>query len=201
MIDLRQLRYFIAVAEALNVRRAAKKLGMQQPTLSRHVAEIEETIGVWLFERHRGGMRLTSAGERFLRDARRVLFEFDRAVACASASGRAEAGRLGIGVFVSLADGPQRNLLARFQSEVPRVDIDLVEGSRSDHLARLRDRRLDIAFTFGEVDRPWVRHDCRMVRGALRRDPGEPSACNCSDNRLGNHPIRAIDRTDLGAWR
>jgi DNA-binding transcriptional LysR family regulator len=61
MIDLRQLRFFIGVAEVPNVRRAATRLGAQQPTLSRHIGEVDEELGVWLFERHRNGIRMTSA--------------------------------------------------------------------------------------------------------------------------------------------
>src|SRR3546814_6373968 len=75
MVNLRQLRYFVAVARQLHVGHAAGALGLRQPTLSRQIRSLEDALGVSLFERHRAGMRLTAAGRDFLQGANRVLLE------------------------------------------------------------------------------------------------------------------------------
>ena len=152
MIDLKQLRYFITLAETLNMRRAARILKVKQPTLSQHISKLEERLGVWLLERPRSGMRLTGAGAAFLQDSRRVLFEYDRAVASAGRSGRAEKGQIAIGIFSSLSAGRQRDLLTEFTHASPGIEIEFVEEGRADRLARLRDRRLDIAFMVGRTE-------------------------------------------------
>ena len=154
MIDLKHLRAFIAVAEALNIGRAAESLQMQPSTLSRQITGLEEKAGVWLFDRHRGGMRLTVAGAAFLAGARRTLFELERAVAFAGRSGRAEAGQISFGFFVSLSTGRQRELVSGFVSRSEDVEVDLVEARREDLLARLRERQLDLAFLPGIMETP-----------------------------------------------
>jgi len=154
MIDLKHLRAFIAVAEASNIGRAAEFLQMQPSTLSRQITALEEKAGVWLFDRHRGGMRLTDAGAGFLAGARRTLYEFDRAVAFAGRSGRAEAGHISFGFFVSLSAGHQRELVSGFASRSEGVEIDLIEARREDLLARLRERQLDLAFLPGVMETP-----------------------------------------------
>ena len=154
MIDLKHLRAFIAVAEASNIGRAAEILRMQPSTLSRQITALEENAGVWLFDRHRGGMRLTIAGAGFLAGARCTLYEFDRVVAFAGRSGRAEAGYISFGFFVSLSAGRQRELVSGFASRSGELEIDLVEARREDLVARLRERQLDLAFLPGVMETP-----------------------------------------------
>jgi DNA-binding transcriptional LysR family regulator len=152
MIDLKHFRYFVAVAETLNFGQAAQVLNLRQPTLSQQISKLEERLGVWLLERLPGRVQLTAAGAKFLRDCRRVLFEYDRTVEYVTRAGRAEVGQISIGVFVSLAAGRQRELLTEFMRLLPEIEVEFVEGGRADQLTRLRDRRLDVAFVAGGVE-------------------------------------------------
>jgi Bacterial regulatory helix-turn-helix protein, lysR family len=93
-MELRHLRYFVAVAEELNVRQAATRLHLSQPPLSRQIHDLEEEVGTKLFVRSQSGMRLTEAGRTFLKEARSILAQSQRAVQLAQAASRGEAGRL-----------------------------------------------------------------------------------------------------------
>jgi len=93
-VELRQLRYFVAVAEELHFRRAAARLHMSQPPLSQQIAALESELGVRLLERTRRRVELTPAGEAFLRDARATLAELDVAVSTARAIAAGSAGVL-----------------------------------------------------------------------------------------------------------
>lgn len=153
-MELRQLRYFLAVAETLSFTRAAVALGVRQPTVSRHVRALEDTLGVSFFERVRDGVRLTAAGYTFLRDARRIVFEARRAADNAARAGRAEVGCLTLGFFTSLASGRLHDILAAHRRAWPEVAFTFVEGPPTDLLSGLRDRRLDLAVLAGAIDAP-----------------------------------------------
>jgi DNA-binding transcriptional LysR family regulator len=96
-IDLRQLRYFLALSEELNFGRAAKRLHISQPPLTRQIHQLEEQLGVALFIRGRTGVRLTNAGIAFLPEVRRTLTQAEKAVAVARAAGDAEGGQFVLG--------------------------------------------------------------------------------------------------------
>src|SRR5579883_3186659 len=101
-MELRQLRYFVAVAEELHFRRAATRLHISQPPLSQQIAALEDELGVRLLARTRRRVELTSAGEAFLRDARTMLAELDVATATARAIDAGQAGVLRV-TFVGSA--------------------------------------------------------------------------------------------------
>ena len=146
-MELRHLRYFVAVAHEGHITRAAEKLHMQQPPLSQQIKALEEEIDAALFIRHPRGVALTDAGRSFLADAEAVLAAVDRAAARARRTARGETGRIAVGFTTS---APFHPLVARaireFRATRPDVSFVLEESSSTDLLAGLREERLDIAF-------------------------------------------------------
>src|SRR5205814_10078594 len=104
-MELRHLRYFVAVAEEGHVTRAAERLGIQQPPLSQQIRALETELDLQLFHRKPRGVELTQAGETFLAEARAILERVEHAAAAARRTARGEAGRIGIG-FTSSASFP-----------------------------------------------------------------------------------------------
>ena len=146
-MELRHLRYFVAVAREGHITRAAEKLRMQQPPLSQQIKALEREIGAPLFLRHPRGVSLTDAGHSFLADAESVLAEVDRAAARARRTARGEVGRIAVGFTTS---APFHPLVARaireFRATRPDVSFVLEETGSAELLAGLREERLDIAF-------------------------------------------------------
>jgi DNA-binding transcriptional LysR family regulator len=142
----------LLVQEYLSFRRAAKALGVRQSAVGRRVRALEDELGVSLFERHRTGVRVTNAGDRFLREARAALLQLDHAVRAAAAAGTGSIGKVSIGIFSSIAAGPLRELIHLYCSEHPDVRVRIVEGSSADNVAALRNRQLDIAFITNFTD-------------------------------------------------
>lgn len=148
-MELKDLNYFISVAEAYGFRRAAEHLGIEQSALSRRVKGLEDKLGVSLFERHRGGVRLTVAGRRFLEDIRIVLSHLEAALRTARAAGYAGEGTLKIGVVASISSSFLNTLIRAYRAEHPTVSMEIVEGEPRGHIADLVGRVLDIAFLTG----------------------------------------------------
>jgi DNA-binding transcriptional LysR family regulator len=105
VIELKSLKYFVDVAEAGGFRKAGSLHGVMQSVLSRKIRELEDQLGVSLFERHRDGVRLTNAGRRFLEEVRSVFARLDRATSALGAAGAADEGRLCMGVASSMSGG------------------------------------------------------------------------------------------------
>ena len=137
------------VAEHLSFTRAAKVLGIRQSTVSRRMRALEDQLGVSLFERDITGVRLTEAGRRFLDRARSALAEIDHAVKDAGSAGRGAEGAVRIGIMSSVSAGFVRNLLRSFHKSHPAISINVAEGSASEHIARITERQLDVAFVTG----------------------------------------------------
>lgn len=154
-MELRHLRYFIAAAEEENVSRAALKLHVSQPGISRQIHDLEEEIGFDLFQRTAKSLKLTEAGKVFLRESRAVLRRADDAVKNARAVA-AGSGELHIGYAPSLTALFLPPALRAFQSAMPRVRVKLHDCSTEEMLAGLRAGRLQLAFT--------VRVDPRAMR-------------------------------------
>ncbi|QCI68087.1 LysR family transcriptional regulator [Phreatobacter stygius] len=147
MIDLRQLRYFIAVAEEGHVTRAAERLGMQQPPLSQQIRAMEAEIGVVLFHRLPRGMQLTESGQALLGDARSIIAQLERALETARRVARGETGRVAVGFTSSAAFHPfVLSAIRAFGEAAPDVSLLLEEGGTVELVEALRAERLDAAF-------------------------------------------------------
>ncbi len=145
MADLRQLQQFIAVATELNFRRAAERLHMSQPPLSAAIRRLEENMGVRLFERNRVHVRLTSAGEVFLREAQRTLTQAHFAVEAAQRANQGLSGVLRLSFVPSAAFDLLPTLLRRFQEAYPGVRLILSGESTEQEVTRLRSQVIDLA--------------------------------------------------------
>jgi len=143
-MELRHLRYFIAVAEELNFRRAAERLHISQPPLTTQLQQLEEEIGVKLLERDSHHVALTAAGGVFLQSCRQLLSDADAAAQAARRAARGEMGRLAIGFIPSLAHGIVPSLLRDYRRRFPDVELILAEMDTSQQLEELMARRLDV---------------------------------------------------------
>jgi DNA-binding transcriptional LysR family regulator len=141
-LDMRKLRYFVAVADRLHFGRAAAALYISQPALSRQIRQFEQELGVELLERSSRQVRLTSAGQRLAEDGARLLADSDAAVARAR---RAGAGGLSltVGFMLGMDMAP---VLAQFARTQPDVEIQLQRLHWWNHAAALRDGRVDAGF-------------------------------------------------------
>jgi DNA-binding transcriptional LysR family regulator len=152
--DLTALRYILAASEFKSFHSTAEALGTYPATVSRSVRKVEDAIGVSLFERGAGGVRLTEAGRQFACLVAAALSQLRKATQIAEAAGRAEIGAVHVGVMTSLAGGFLRHLIADFKARHPGVAIEVHDGSRRDHLAHVRERLLDAAFIVGTDEVP-----------------------------------------------
>jgi DNA-binding transcriptional LysR family regulator len=146
-VELRHFRYFVAVGECLNFTRAAAKLRLAQPALSRQIRDLEEELGVRLFERSSRFVRLTEAGKAFLSEARAVLDHSEHAANIAKAYGKNERSEIQIGYSPSPTIELLPEALSVFREAAPSVRIKLHDLSSEEILAGLRDGRLDAALT------------------------------------------------------
>lgn len=166
-MELRHLRYFVAVAEAENVSRAALKLHVSQPALSRQVRDLEEELGFLLLERSAKSVRLTEVGRLFLRESRAVLQRVEDAVTAARKMASGGQGELHIGYAPSLTARLLPPTLRAFQAAFPGVRPRLHDLSTEEMLAGLREDKLQLAFVVCPIP--------SMLRGLhfeeLIRDP------------------------------
>jgi DNA-binding transcriptional LysR family regulator len=153
-MDLRQLRYFVAVAEELHFSRAAARLRLAQSALSSQIRQLEREIGGPLFVRSTRRVELTPAGEGLLRDAHEILAAADDALERARALARGEAGSLTIGSLGPAPGGILAPLLARFSSRHPDVRVEIRAFDFTDTVDGLRDRHADCAFLYLPLDDP-----------------------------------------------
>jgi DNA-binding transcriptional LysR family regulator len=144
-MELRHLRYFVAVAEAENVSRAALKLHVSQPGISRQIRDLEDEIGFQLFERSAKSIKLTDAGKSFLTEARAVLQRADEAVKTARAIATGHTGELHVGYAGSPTVRILPPTLRAFQTELPQVRVRLHDLSTEEMLAGVRDGKLQLA--------------------------------------------------------
>ena len=151
-MELRQLRYFVAVAEELHFRRAAARLHISQPPLSQQIARLEEELGCRLLSRTRRRVELTAAGEAFLRDARSMLDELDVAVATVRRIGTGQAGLLRVNFVGSALLSIVPGIIQSFRRGRPDVEIELRERSTLEQLRALAGGLLDVGLVRPPID-------------------------------------------------
>jgi DNA-binding transcriptional LysR family regulator len=150
MINVRHLDYLVAAAENGSFRRAAEALHVRQSSVSRAIRQLEDDLGVSLFERRATGAHLTDAGWRLLREVRPALEQLDLARKAATAAGRGEIGVVRVGILTSLAGGFLRELVRYYGHRHPEITIDIRDGGRDEHVSAIRRRKLDVAFVTGD---------------------------------------------------
>jgi DNA-binding transcriptional LysR family regulator len=146
-MELRHLRYFIAVAEALHFGRAAGKLRIAQPSLSQQICVLEEELGVRLLERTNRSVALTHAGSVFLVEARVVLAQADRATVRATQAHRGKVGHLNVGYVLSAAGAVLTRALREFKRAHPEVELVLHDLPEAQQRKQLLDQQIDVALT------------------------------------------------------
>lgn len=146
-MEFRQLRYFVGVAETGNISRAAQKLFLTQPALSRQIKALEDEIGQCLLERQAHSIRLTSAGETLLQEARELFQRADLMLARVRAAGQGV--RLRIGYAPSLASGLLSAAMENFAQKHADARVELFDLSTKEMLAGLENDTLDVALTVG----------------------------------------------------
>ena len=143
-MELRHLQYFLAVAEELHFGRAAARLHITQPPLSQQIRQLEDELGVVLFQRTKRRVQLTDAGRAFQTAARQLLEQADQAVRTAQRTHRGEIGSLTVGFVGSAMAGRFSDILLAFRDRFPDVELTLLELTTSQQVEALRQRRIDV---------------------------------------------------------
>ncbi|SOZ38573.1 LysR family transcriptional regulator [Cupriavidus neocaledonicus] len=168
MLDIRQLHYFVAVAEEEHVGRAAERLHISQSPLSRQIAQLEEKLGLVLFERSQQRIRLTRDGRTFLAETRAFLTHGTRLESLARRLGRGDEGGLCIGYLeYAMHSGILPNALRELRHDRPAVHIALYNQQSATQLEGLRQRSLDIAL----VCEPPLPDDPDLEAAQVLNDP------------------------------
>jgi DNA-binding transcriptional LysR family regulator len=146
-MEIKHLRYFIAVAEEGHVTRAAERLGMQQPPLSQRIKAIERELDVQLLRRKGRGIELTDAGRAFLENARAMVAQLDHTFESTRRTARGEQGRICVGITPSSPFHPfVPRIIRAFRDAFPQVSLRLEEGLRGELIEQLQLERIDAAF-------------------------------------------------------
>jgi DNA-binding transcriptional LysR family regulator len=183
-MELRHLRYFIALADELHFGRAAERVGIEQSPFSRAIRELENDLGVRLFARTSRRTQITRAGETFLVEARRILNAVNSARALTRTVATNVKGRLRIGVSESISQSRVARLLARCCAEQPNVEFEVVERTQQRQAEQLREGSLDI----GLAPLP-------LWTDGLRSEPLWTAALAVL--LPGSHPLLGVERISI----
>ena len=145
-MNFKQLSYFIAVAEELHFGRAAERLDMAQPPLSRQIKQLEEDLGAVLFNRGRSSISLTQAGERLLDRGKSIIAQLDDTRLELRRLGQGAEGRLRIGFVGSATYGILPNIIRSYRANYPEVNLSLIPMNNADLHRALVSRELDAVF-------------------------------------------------------
>ena len=190
-MELRHLRYFLAVAEELNITRAARRLNISQPPLTQQIKALEAELGVTLIDRSAYRIALTDAGRVFAGEAARILDAVRDAAGLVRSAARGARGRVRVGFTESASFNPLvTSALRGFRAAYPRVEISLEEHPSTDLATELREGGIDVGFL-----RPPLRDERGLVFDLLEREPLVVAV-------PGEHKLarrRSVRLTDLAA--
>jgi DNA-binding transcriptional LysR family regulator len=194
-VELRHLRYFVAVAEELHFSRAAEKLQMSQPPLSQQIRQLERTLGVQLFERDHHSVVLTAAGQVFLEEAQRVLEQMEYALSRVQDAQRGLAGWLDIGYIKSTNTTTtlMSDILAIYRQRFPAVVIRLREMTIQDQLQAIQAQQIQVGFVIchslipDELDSVVIEHIPLVA--AFAQHHAFASQSSVSIHSLSNEPF------------
>lgn len=193
-MDLRQLRYFVAVAEERNITRAAERLNMAQPPLSRQIKQFEEEIGTDLFDRSARPLELTKVGRLVLEQALQVLGRMSEMRSMVDRAIAADRRRLSIGFVASTIYARLPPIIRELRASDPQLDLGLLELVSIDQVVALKDGRIDVGFGRIRFEDESVR---RIV---LRREPlvaAIPTAHRLASSDRELLPLQDLDEVDL----
>jgi DNA-binding transcriptional LysR family regulator len=151
-MELRHLKYFVAVAETLSFRYASERLHVAQPAISRQIKDLEGAIGARLFDRNTGGTKLTEAGAVLLEEAREILERVEIAVELTQNAAAGRRGHLHIAGMGSFSVGLMSDALAKFRLEYPKVQVSLHDLGYRDLLTELQAGTVHMGFSFEMQD-------------------------------------------------
>lgn len=149
-MELRHLRYFVAVGEELNFRKAAQRLNISRPALSKQIKDLEDEIFVRLLDRDTVSVSLTKAGEIFLEDAKQLLRQAEQAIERANEAQSGHRGKLRIGSVGIIATDFLPKTLKFFHQKYPGVEVAFVEMLPAEQLDALNSGHIDIGFAYGK---------------------------------------------------
>jgi DNA-binding transcriptional LysR family regulator len=155
-MELRHLRYFVAVAEELHFGRAAERLHMAQPPLSQQIRQLETEIGFDLFRRTKRSVQLTEAGQLFLDQVRVIFAQVDRAIQIGRQASRGELGQMVVGFVGSAAYNVLPPILQAMRTQVPGVVVELRELTTVQQLQWVAEGNIDVGFVRPPVDLPGI---------------------------------------------
>jgi DNA-binding transcriptional LysR family regulator len=152
MIELRHFRYFIAVAEELNFRRASERVHIDQTPLSRAIRDLEDQLGVALFVRAPRNLHLTPAGARLLREARKIFIRIERTLRAVRETDIRYRSPLRIGVADGISQPRLSECFMRWRNVAPEIPLELTEMRATELSAALKREEVDVGFSFGLPD-------------------------------------------------
>lgn len=151
-MEFRHLRYFIAVAEERNFSRAAERLNMAQPPLSRQIQDLEEELQFQLFDRSKRQVQLTDAGQLFLERAYRIFSQVELAMEEGRRISRGEIGRLVVGYINTTFYSTPREMLRVFRARFPQVELVLQELLTAEQIEALHNSQIDVGFAIMPIE-------------------------------------------------
>jgi len=153
-VELRYLRYFVAVAEELSFTRAAERLNIAQPPLSQQIRRLEARLGVMLLRRSKRRVELTEAGRVFLRQAYQAIQSLEEGILLAQRADRGEIGRLAVGILVYISYTLIPPILREFRAQFPEVHVELRFLTNTLQIAALLSGQVDVCFVRPPIDNP-----------------------------------------------